>query len=178
MILGLDVSTSFVGATTLNPDGELISCEAIDLRKIKNYFKKAEKVKEYLHSLNKNSPHRVQKVYIEQSLQAFRPGFSSANTLMTLAKFNGTVSWICHETYGTEIDYINASTARSACGIKVPRGEKAKEVVLKYLLDTEVDFSIQYTIYDNPKPGSYDRADSFIIAKAGYQKWTQENSKS
>ena len=55
---------------------------------------------------------------------------------------------------------------------------KAKEIVLQHLLDTEDGFSIQYTIYDNPKPGSYDRADSFIIAKAGYQNWTQENSKS
>jgi hypothetical protein len=178
MILGLDVSTSFVGVTALNPDGELISCEAIDLRKIKNYFEKAEKVKEYLSNLDKTSPYWVQKVYIEQSLQAFRPGFSSANTLMTLAKFNGTVSWICYETYSAEIEYINASTARSVCGIKVPRGKKAKEIVLQHLLDTEDGFSIQYTIYDNPKPGSYDRADSFIIAKAGYQNWTQENSKS
>jgi hypothetical protein len=119
MILGLDVSTSFVGVTALNPDGELISCEAIDLRKIKDYFKKAEKVKEYLSDLDKSSPYWVEKVYIEQSLQAFRPGFSSANTLMTLAKFNGTVSWICYETYSAEIEYINASSARSACSIKV-----------------------------------------------------------
>ena len=45
MILGLDVSTSFVGVTALNPDGELISCEAIDLRKIKDYFKKNDLIK-------------------------------------------------------------------------------------------------------------------------------------
>tara|TARA_Y100000310_G_scaffold8732_1_gene9228 strand:+ start:1702 stop:2238 length:537 start_codon:yes stop_codon:yes gene_type:complete len=178
MILGLDVSTSFVGVTALNLSGELIFCEAIDLRKIKNYFQKAEKVKKYLQGVEKKSPYWVKKVYIEQSLQAFRPGFSSANTLMTLAKFNGTVSWLCYDIYSLEAEYINASSARASCGIKTPRGKKAKEIVLQYLLDTEPYFDVQYTLYDNPKPGSYDRADSLVIAKAGYKKWTQESSES
>ena len=50
----------------------------------------------------------------------------------------------------------------------MPRGEKAKEIVLKYLLDNEPNFVINYTKYDNPTPGSYDRADSMVIAKAGF----------
>jgi len=178
MFLGLDISTSFVGATVLDEEGDPILCEAWDLRKIKNYFRKAETIKEHLTGLNKKIPQQIQRVYIEQSLQAFRSGFSSANTLMTLAKFNGTVSWLCHDLYGVEIEYLNASRARSMCGIKVARGQKAKEVILNYLLDTEPSFSVEYTIYDNPKPGSYDKADSFIIAKAGYKHWKQESSKS
>jgi len=170
MILGLDVSTSFVGATVLNNKNEIVCCEAWDLRKIKNIFSKAEKVKNELTKLQD-----IDEIYIEQSLQAFRSGFSSANTLSTLSRFNGIISWMCYDLLKIEPKYLSASSARKQCGIKVPRGEKAKEVVLKFLLDNEPDFDIEYTIYENPKPGMFDRADSLIIARAG---WIQTNSKS
>ena len=54
------------------------------------------------------------------------------------------------------------------CGIKVPRGHKAKAVVLQHVIDTEPSFVLEYTKYGNPKPDTFDRADSLIIAKAGY----------
>ena len=46
---------------------------------------------------------------------------------------------------------------------------KAKEVVLNFVLDNEDNFVVEYTKQGNPKPGSYDRADSYIIAKAGWK---------
>ena len=48
-----------------------------------------------------------------------------------------------------------------------------KEQVVNFLLDNEPKFMIEYTKHGNPKPGSYDRADSYIIAKAG---WNKKNS--
>ena len=169
MILGLDVSTSFVGATVVDCDNKILLCEAWDLRKYKNLFKKAEVVSGKIAMIRIR--HNIEKVYIEENLQAFRPGFSSANTLMTLAKFNGIVSWICYDIFNSKPGYVSATTARKANGIRVPRGQKAKEVVLQYLLDNEAEFDILYTVYGNPKPGSYDRADSLIIAKAGAEEW-------
>ena len=55
---------------------------------------------------------------------------------------------------------------------------KAKQVVLDYLLDNEPSFEVEYTRHGNPKPDSYDRADSIVIAKAGYNEWTKRNSQS
>ena len=176
MILGLDVSTSIVGATVLTDGGDVAYCEAWDLRN-KNHFptlyEKAQRVKQMLEILHQIKRYDIEDVFIEQSLQAFRPGFSSAKTLLTLAKFNGIVSYICQKCYLKPPEYIPASTARKTCGIKVERGKKAKEVVLNFLLDKEKDFSVEYTKHGNPKPGSYDRADSYIIAKAG---WIKKNS--
>ena len=106
---------------------------------------------------------------------AFRPGFSSAKTILTLAKFNGILSYVCQQDFGVEPQYIGASTARKSCGIKIPKGEKAKDVVLQYVLDNEPNFVVEYTKHGNPKPGSYDRADSLIIARAGYNLWKQTN---
>ena len=94
-------------------------------------------------------------------------GKSSANTLSKLMRFNGIVSYIIYELFDIKPQYIAATTARKECGIKVKRGEKAKEVVLKHLLDNESAFKIEYTKFGNPKPESYDRADAIVIAKAG-----------
>ena len=88
------------------------------------------------------------------------------------------VSWLCYEIFGVEPEYIAANSARAACKIRVPRGEKAKVVVLQFLLDNEPGFEVEYTTYGNPRPRSYDRSDSLIIAKAGYVKWNQISSKS
>ena len=166
MILGLDVSTSITGYTILDNDGNIVVCDHIDLRKEKNFFSKASKIEGTLTTLR--NEYFIEKVYIEQSLQSFRSGFSSAQTLSLLSKINGIVSWICYNMFGTEPGYIAATSARKSCGIKVPRGQKAKAVVLNFLLDTELAFEVEYTRHGNPKPGYYDRADSLIIARAGW----------
>ena len=153
MIMGLDVSTSMTGVAFVDDDGELIYNEVWDLRKYKNFFTKANIIKEKIENL----PYKPQKVFIEQSLQSFRSGFSSS----------------------MEPDYLAATSARKMCGIKVPRGTKAKEVVLKYILTSESSFDIVYTKHGNPKPGTYDKADAIVIARAGYnlcQKQKKEES--
>ena len=73
-----------------------------------------------------------------------------------------------YDLFEIEPEYISASSARKTAGIKVPRGQKAKQVVLEHLLETEPAFKIEYTKYGNPKAESYDRADAIVIAKAGY----------
>tara|TARA_Y100001938_G_scaffold51321_1_gene71577 strand:- start:1039 stop:1578 length:540 start_codon:yes stop_codon:yes gene_type:complete len=177
VFLGLDISTSITGATIIDDVGQVLYCEAWDTRN-KNHFpdlwSKAKLVKGRL--LDLRAMFVIEHVFIEQSLQAFRPGFSSAKTLLTLASFNGIVSYICQDQLGVKPEYIGASTARKLNGIKVPRGEKAKQVVLQHILDNESDFVVQYTKQGNPKPGSYDRADSLIIARAGYNLWKEKNS--
>ena len=179
MILGLDISTSITGATVLDDVGKVLYCESWDMRN-KNHFPspfiKADFVKNSL--LDLTIKFRIEHIFVEQSLQAFRPGFSSAKTLLTLARFNGIVSYICLDVVGVEPEYISASTARKSNGIKIPRGKKAKQVVLQYVLDNEPNFMVEYTRQGNPKPGSYDRADSLIIARAGYNLWKEKNSNS
>ena len=166
MILGLDISTSITGYTLIDGD-EVILNSAWDTRKYKDFFEKVVHVKAGLEEIYKQYGEQIGAVYIEQSLQTFRSGFSSAKTLSTLSRFNGIVSWLVFDQYKIKPEYLAAPTARKLCGIKIPRGKKAKAVVLKFLLDNEPGFVIDYTRHGNPKPESYDRADSLIIAKAG-----------
>tara|TARA_R100000008_G_scaffold74840_1_gene53794 strand:+ start:682 stop:1203 length:522 start_codon:yes stop_codon:yes gene_type:complete len=166
MILGLDISTSITGITILDKDCEILYNDALDTRKYKSLFIKARILQEKLKEIRKTYP--VQEVYIEKSLQSFRSGFSSAKTLSTLSSFNGIVSWMCFEIFKKEPEYVAAPSARKLCGIKIPKGEKAKQVVLNFLLDNEPSFVVEYTKFGNPRPKYFDMADSIIIAKAGF----------
>ena len=129
MILGLDISTSIVGVTVLDNEKQILLNVGWDLRNKRiypNIFKKAKEVNRLLREIN--SQFHIEKIYIEKSLQAFRSGFSSAKTLSTLSSFNGITSWMCYDIFSIEPEYISAISARKLCGIKVPRGQKAKKV--------------------------------------------------
>jgi len=166
MIFGLDISSSIIGLTFLNDDGDVLLNEAWDLRKIKNIFKKAEYVEERIADISmKISPKNI---FIEQSLQSFRSGFSSASTLSLLSRFNGIVSWLCFKEFGILPEYIAATSARKECGIRIPKGQKAKKIVVQHIIDNVPDVSISYTRYGNPKAACYDKADSWVIAHAGW----------
>jgi hypothetical protein len=108
-------------------------------------------------------------VFVEESLQAFRPGFSSAKTILSLAKFNGILCWMIWEEMGIRVKYIGSTTARKNCGIKIVKGIPAKQQVMDWMLQNETWFKVEYKKNStNIKDHFYDMADSFVIAKAGY----------
>ena len=81
MILGLDISTSITGVTVLDVNGKVKLNTAFDLRNKRYFpslFEKARHVSRMLDEIYLR--HYFDCIYIEESLQAFRPGFSSAQT--------------------------------------------------------------------------------------------------
>ena len=94
MILGIDISTSITGFAIIG-DGQLLHYSAVDLRKHKGVFAKANVVKDYVDDIFENyqldqesgpgwgsSAHPIEHIYIEQPLHMFMKGKSSAKTLM------------------------------------------------------------------------------------------------
>ena len=45
---------------------------------------------------------------------------------------------------------------------------------MQFIIDNVPAFEVQYTRHGNPKPGYGDRADSYVIAKAGWVNERQE----
>ena len=172
MILGLDISTSITGYTVLDYEGNILACDHIDLRKEKDFFKKIQIVKSRLEVINDD--YDIEQVYVEQSLQSFRSGFSSAQTLSLLSKINGIISWLCYNMFYGEPKYLAATSARKLCGIRVPKGQKAKAVSLQFVVDNVPGFEVEYTRHGNPKAGYADRSDSYVIAKAGWIREREE----
>ena len=165
--LGLDISTSITGATVIQEE-KILETTFWDTRN-KNHFptiyQKARHVKGKLEELA--SKYKVSHVYIEQSLHSFRSGFSSAQTLSTLSRFNGIISWVCWDLFNIEPEMIAATSARKQAGVSIKRGDNAKEKVLQFIIDKYPNIEIQYTKHGNPKPGTLDMCDSIVIALAG-----------
>ena len=169
MILGLDVSTSITGASVIDDEGKILYCEAWKFQNKRHFpdlFAKAEEVRNLLLAIKQE--YDIEAVFIEQSLFAFMRGKSSAKTLLTLSKFNGIVAWLVWDMFGMTPEFLGATQARRTCGVpKKEKGEDIKRVVLKFLLDNDPQFCYTLTKHGNPVPGTFDRADSLIIARAG-----------
>lgn len=162
MILGLDISTSCTGITVIDKNGVVLLNTYWKFKQV-SMFRKLEFVREEIKKLKKK--YSIEKVCIEESLQSFRSGFSSAKTLSTLSKFNGTVSWLIYEILGIEPAYVSAATARKRCGIKIEKGKRAKECVMQHMLENETWFQVEYKKTGKIKEHCYDMADSYVIAK-------------
>jgi hypothetical protein len=104
----------------------LVKSEGIHLSQHKTIYDKAECFKGILLELHKE--YKIDEVIVEEALQAFRRGFSSAKTLSTLAKFNGIICYLAEDIFKIPVELVNVSHARSSLGIKIDR---KSEVSLK-----------------------------------------------
>ena len=178
-VLGLDISTSCTGWCVLGHEGGLIEMGYIPLAKLQGPFEKAARVFEELTDIC--SRYNIENIFIEENLQAFRPGLSSAKTLLSLARFNGIVSFICYQIFNFEPMFINVNAARKSLGIKIERERKCgistKDQVRSWvdnaLSDVEYPWPIKILKHGPRKgkhifdPVCYDIADAFVIAQAG-----------
>jgi len=173
MILGIDISTSITGFAICDDEGKVLGYDAFDMRNkrdFENIYEKASKIHWKFLEIKAKYKNEFTHIFIEQKLMGFKKGKSSPHTMMKLAEFNGIVSYICRMVFDINPVHINVISARNLVGIKIPKGEDAKKVVMKFLLDNCKEFEIEYTSHGNPKPKYYDMADAIVIAKAASQK--------
>lgn len=175
MRLGLDVSTSNVGWCLLDEAGRIATAGAVELSKKKDIFDKALAVRGVLRNIKEN--HKVTDVAIEENLQAFRPGFSSAKTIVTLARFNGIVTLIAFEELHVRPEFVNVNSARKLAGLKIIKKSDitTKDQVLNFVKEKEPTFEWPTrTLKSGARKGlvipadcCYDIADAYIVAVAG-----------
>ena len=165
--LGLDISTTCTGICILNQDKELVMLDNIRLDKCTDFFQKCDEVKNYLEHLKKD--HLIQYVFIEQDLQAFRPGLSSAATINTLARFNGAVTFMAYQETGIRPNMINVIKARSTVGLKINHKDKSKTTKDKVheWVAGEIEFDWPKKKTGAVKTSCYDMSDAYVICRAG-----------
>lgn len=160
----------------MTPDGSFVDMGYIPLSNKLSSYQKAQVMRERLSSLHIG--YDIEKVYIEENLQAFRPGFSSAKTLLTLARFNGIVGYIAQQEFLCAPEYINVNVARKTVGLKIiskkKGGKPTKEQVLDWVASQVVFEWPQKILKSGPRkgtqilePGCFDAADAYVIASAG-----------
>ncbi len=179
LILGLDVSTSCTGWCVVNREGTLVDIGSIPLSKQKSVYKKAQEVSNILCDIMIS--HDISNVYIEENLQSFRRGFSSAQTLSTLARFNGIVSLLSYQQFNIEPIHINVNAARKCLGIKIVTKKKGgaptkEQIVAWASSELGPDYTWPTKVLKNgPRKGqeildpvAFDMADAYVIARAGF----------
>ena len=175
-VLGLDISTSCTGWCILDGQCKIVEIGYIDLSKTKGIFKKSAEVESKILEIFKK--HSIERIFIEENLQSFRSGFSSASTISTLAKFNGIVSFICYKTFKIEPEFFNVNAARKILGIKLVRkkdgGLPTKEQLMMWAKEN-IDYKWPVKKLKSgprkgitvPDPRSYDMVDAYIVSHAG-----------
>ena len=163
MILGLDVSTNRTGWAIINDKQELVDSDFYKTKPKTPLEERATALKDnVLEPIMKL--HDITEIRIEEPFMMFSGGKTTARTMSSLQRFNGMVSLIAHQLLGKPPTLVGATTARSRCGIKVPRGTKAKQVVMMFCASQYDNFFMEYTKHGNPKPGIDDEADAIIVA--------------
>ena len=174
-ILALDISTSCTGYTVFNNKNEVEEIDFINLGKYEGLYEKASQIKSRLLDIF-NKYDDINSIVVEENLQAFRPGLSSAKTLMTLTQFNGVVRWICFDTLNIEPISMNVNSARKLVGLKIDKKSKqtTKDQVLEWVQNKEEEILWPTKIVSRGRhkgqvkfnPFCYDMADSYVIGKA------------
>lgn len=177
--LGLDISSSCTGVVVMNKKGNLQYMGHITLTstKYKNLFDKADAVLEWLKTNVPSDKFDITRIFVEANAKMFTPGFSSADTLITLAKMNALVSYLSKNYYGTQVLDINVASARKMIGwknvkaIKKPVKEKVREFVL--LNNPNLPFETRLVTKGKdlgkmvPVAGAEDEVDAFVVCRGG-----------
>jgi len=174
-ILGLDLSTSCVGYCILeSTDRSIVELGHISLKNVEGLFNKIDDIVPKVAALLVG--HNISKCFIEEPVQMFTMGMSSAHTILTLAKFNALVSYHVRNQLGdANIAFVKPNEARKSCGIILTTKAKAggasqKEQTFSQL--TAPNGLLSHIKWDmtktgKVKPESYDRADAYVVAIYG-----------
>lgn len=168
--LGLDISTSVTALCVLGEDHKMLELIPIKLAtKFDNLWDKANEVKRVFQE-SVEPKYLIKRIFVEENAKRFSQGFTSADTILTLAKMNGIVSYIAKCMFtGSQVCDVNVRSARAKLGIKVS-GKNQKDQVYAHVLKNHPDFpwathivkgQIVYNAYNK------DMSDAYVICRAG-----------
>jgi hypothetical protein len=151
VILGLDSSTSVTG-WAFSKDGKILDAGFIDTKKFETTKEKTFHVISIIES-NKYST-QFEEINLEAALSGFAGGFTSQQTIITLARHNAVFAYILEEHFKKKVNLLSVNTMRKQlfgkCRIK---GIKSKEFV-KSELERLIPEVVKFTV--NNKKGNWD----------------------
>lgn len=175
--MGLDISTAVTGVCILDENEQLIELDAVKLNSssLTNLWLKADRGIEEIQKIVGNK--KLDRVFVEANAKVFTAGFSSADTLAILSKFNGIISYLCYKTFDAEIVDVNVSSARKAIGFKNTKSDKrpVKEKVFEYVTTLHPEFPWKKHIAKTGKSAGQevfnsemkDACDAYVVAIGG-----------
>ncbi len=143
VILGLDSSTSVTG-WAFSENGKILDAGFIDTKK---FEVTKEKTYHVIGALEKNKLMKdVSYINLEAALSGYAGGFTSQQTIITLARHNAVFAYIIEEHFKLQVNLLSVNTMRKQlfgkCRIK---GIKSKDFVkqeLEKMMPDVLKFSV------------------------------------
>lgn len=183
--LALDISTSVVGVCLLEnttpPSRQPVVLDAVKLTstKLTTMWDKADfALSEIVRLVGPTHGPQVTRIYVEENAKRFAPGLSSADVILTLAKMNGIMCFLCHRAFNkAPVIDVNVSSARKAVGFKNTMSDKrpVKDKVFEYVTTMYPSFPWkQHLAKTGGKKGQVvfdlemkDAADAWVVGVGG-----------
>lgn len=151
VILGLDSSTSVTG-WAFSENGKILDAGFIDTKKFETT---KEKTYHVISVLEKNKLMKnVSCINLEAALSGYAGGFTSQQTIITLARHNAVFAYIIEEHFKIQVNLLSVNTMRKQlfgkCRIK---GIKSKDFV-KQELEKMIPDVLKFSILN--KKGNWD----------------------
>lgn len=174
---GYDISTSVVGICLIDQDEQVIVLDGIKLTStsLTNMWEKADKAIEEAKKLIGDK--KIEKIFVEANAKMFATGFSSADTLFSLAKMNSLISYLSYKAFNAEVIDVNVTSARKAVGFNNTRADKrpVKEKVKEYVIQLHPELPYKQHIAKTGKNKGQlvysvengDMIDAWVIAVGG-----------
>ena len=178
MLLALDISTSIIGWSVFNEKAALVAYGSIKIKKSLSLLEKADFA---FNEMEKTilSVYEIDNFAVEEALQKFTNGKSTAKTINTLVSFNFCICFQIWKSTGMNPHYIPVITARKSCGIVIPKKPKLsykqkKEIVRQFCEKNHPDVKWKKNKLGNVSVECFDIADSIVIGEAVCKILTKE----
>lgn len=140
-VIGIDASTSATGIVVLQ-DEKIMHYGAVTFKSCKTFWEKCDVLQTTLE-LIKSEQDEIEQFFIEEPMKRFSEGFSSAETISVLQRFNGIVCYLTRKTFNVEPTYVSVSSARKSAGVKVVSkakagGKNAKQQTFEQMMATDL----------------------------------------
>ena len=180
--IGFDISTSVIGICVLqSATGNMLHLSHIELSSTKfaDIYEKVSESRKVIRKLFSSHSWTLNEISVEEFAKQFSPGFSSADTLFTLAKFNHAICQFIYDEYGIKPNKVNVRTMRKTVGININYKDKSKTTKQK-VLDMVMNINPSFPWLTHlAKSGKFkgtivndkeneDMADSWVVAKGNW----------
>jgi hypothetical protein len=167
-IIGFDISTKCVGVCVLNDDGSFSFLDYIWLEREKDEYKRIDLFEEGVR--NSCGILTAPRIFVEAPLMRS----NNQNVVNILQRHNGMCCLCLYRMFGMNPELIAETDVRKLNNIKVPKGVKGidkKKYVLKYVQDLALIPESRWELKKtgNPRDQSFDMADAFCVARAGFR---------
>lgn len=181
LVLGIDASTTATGVVvideSLSSQHQMAFYGATTFKGCETFWEKCDAMRRFLleiKGLLTDDEKKIEKFFIEEPMKRFSEGFSSAETISVLQRFNGIVCYITRDIFGVDPTYVNVSSVRKASGIKVTTkvkagGRNAKQQTFDHMAQHDLS-SIEWPKKkrsDNIVDWAKDVTDAYVVARGG-----------